>query len=80
METPEPKAADFLDRDGTLMEEVNYCADPAQVRENLTLAVRGPLPADLHRAALDAVPALSEQILSPRNWTQRMPDSVPAKR
>ncbi len=52
----------------------------AQVRENLTLAVRGPLPADLHRAALDAVPALSEQILSPRNWTQRMPDSVPAKR
>jgi D-glycero-D-manno-heptose 1,7-bisphosphate phosphatase len=32
METPEPKAAVFLDRDGTLMEEVNYCADPAQVR------------------------------------------------
>ncbi|MEI8234104.1 MAG: HAD family hydrolase [Verrucomicrobiota bacterium] len=27
-----PPPAVFLDRDGTLMEEVHYCADPAQVR------------------------------------------------
>ena len=27
----EPAAAVFLDRDGTLMREVNYCADPKQV-------------------------------------------------
>jgi D-glycero-D-manno-heptose 1,7-bisphosphate phosphatase len=27
-----PARAVFFDRDGTLMEEVNYCADPAQVR------------------------------------------------
>jgi histidinol phosphatase-like enzyme len=27
----ESAAAVFLDRDGTLMREVNYCADPKQV-------------------------------------------------
>ena len=27
----EPAAAVFLDRDGTLMQEVNYCADPKEV-------------------------------------------------
>jgi D-glycero-D-manno-heptose 1,7-bisphosphate phosphatase len=27
-----PRPAVFLDRDGTLMEEVHYCADPAKVR------------------------------------------------
>jgi D-glycero-D-manno-heptose 1,7-bisphosphate phosphatase len=32
MANQEPKAAVFLDRDGTLMEEVHYCADPDQVR------------------------------------------------
>jgi len=32
MVTPEQTAAVFLDRDGTLMEEVNYCANPADVR------------------------------------------------
>jgi D-glycero-D-manno-heptose 1,7-bisphosphate phosphatase len=32
METPAKIAAVFLDRDGTLMEEVCYCADPAEVR------------------------------------------------
>ena len=26
------RPAVFLDRDGTLMEEVNYCADPTQVK------------------------------------------------
>jgi D-glycero-D-manno-heptose 1,7-bisphosphate phosphatase len=32
MRTTEQKPAVFLDRDGTLMEEVHYCADPALVR------------------------------------------------
>ena len=32
MAAPEQTAAVFLDRDGTLMEEVHYCNDPAQVR------------------------------------------------
>ena len=33
IEAPEPAApAVFLDRDGTLMEEVNYCGDPAKVK------------------------------------------------
>lgn len=32
MEPSKPQAAVFLDRDGTLIEEVHYCADPAQVR------------------------------------------------
>jgi D-glycero-D-manno-heptose 1,7-bisphosphate phosphatase len=32
MRALEQRAAVFLDRDGTLMEEVHYCADPAQVR------------------------------------------------
>jgi D-glycero-D-manno-heptose 1,7-bisphosphate phosphatase len=32
MSPNESHAAVFLDRDGTLMEEVNYCADPAKVK------------------------------------------------
>jgi D-glycero-D-manno-heptose 1,7-bisphosphate phosphatase len=32
MKSREPQAAVFLDRDGTLIEEVHYCADPAHVR------------------------------------------------
>jgi D-glycero-D-manno-heptose 1,7-bisphosphate phosphatase len=36
------RQAVFFDRDGTLMEEVNYCADPSQVRvlPGVTLALR----------------------------------------
>jgi len=42
MQTPAQIAAVFLDRDGTLMEEVCYCADPAQVRvfEGVTESLR----------------------------------------
>ncbi len=32
MSPNDPAPAVFLDRDGTLMEEVNYCADPARVK------------------------------------------------
>jgi D-glycero-D-manno-heptose 1,7-bisphosphate phosphatase len=32
MSPNESRPAVFLDRDGTLMEEVNYCADPAKVK------------------------------------------------
>ncbi len=32
MKAPAPKKAVFFDRDGTLMDEVHYCNDPAKVR------------------------------------------------
>jgi aryl-alcohol dehydrogenase-like predicted oxidoreductase len=51
-----------------------------QMRENLALFTRGPLPADLQQAIGSAVPDLPEQILVPRNWSKRMPDAVPVKR
>ena len=51
-----------------------------QMRENLTLFNRGPLPADLVAAIERIVPELSEKILVPRNWSKRMPDLAPVKR
>jgi aryl-alcohol dehydrogenase-like predicted oxidoreductase len=48
----------------------------AQMRQNLELFRQDPLPPDLQRAVRDAVPALPEQILVPRRWSQRMPDAV----
>jgi aryl-alcohol dehydrogenase-like predicted oxidoreductase len=48
-----------------------------QMRENLALFAKGPLPPDLMRAVVADAPSLSNRILDPWNWTQRMPDGKP---
>lgn len=48
-----------------------------QMRENIELIDKGPLPADLHAAVTEAVPDLPENILFPGKWTKRMPDAKP---
>jgi len=52
----------------------------AQMRENLALANRGPLPADLQAAVHAAVPDLEDCLIVPRLWSKRMPDAVYVKR
>jgi len=52
----------------------------AQMRENLALANRGPLPADLQAAVHAAVPTLEDRLVTPRMWSKRMPDAVYVKR
>jgi aryl-alcohol dehydrogenase-like predicted oxidoreductase len=51
-----------------------------QMRENLTLFNQGPLPADLVEAINAVVPDLPEEIIVPRNWSKRMPDTERVKR
>ena len=51
-----------------------------QMRENVALANRGPLPADLQEAIYTTVPDLDEHIIVPRHWSKRMPDAVFVKR
>lgn len=43
----------------------------AQVRENVALVARGPLPLDLFQAATTAVPDLAESLLTPSLWPAR---------
>ena len=50
--TPTPRPAVFLDRDGVLIEEVGYLADPGQV---VLIAGAGPAIAALNRAGIPAV-------------------------
>lgn len=49
-----------------------------QMRENLDLFSRGPLPPDVHMAVREAVPDLPDAILFPGNWSRKMPDPQPA--
>lgn len=49
----------------------------AQMRENLALFAKGPLPADLAREVDAAVPPLPDTILDPWRWAKRMPDARP---
>jgi aryl-alcohol dehydrogenase-like predicted oxidoreductase len=46
----------------------------AQMRQNLAMFAKGPLDAELRRAAEAAVPDLPEGILMPSLWSRRMPD------
>ena len=46
-----------------------------QMRENLALFAKGPLPPDLMQAVVATVPSLSDAILDPWRWAQRMPDA-----
>jgi len=48
-----------------------------QMRENIELFAKGPLPPDLMQAVVAAVPSLSDAILDPWRWAQRMPASNP---
>jgi len=48
-----------------------------QMRENLALFAKGPLPPDLMKAVVAAAPSLSDTILDPWRWTRRMPDATP---
>jgi len=51
-----------------------------QMRENLALVNRGPLPADLQAAIHATVPELADHLIVPRLWSKRMPDAVYVKR
>jgi aryl-alcohol dehydrogenase-like predicted oxidoreductase len=48
-----------------------------QMRNNIELFERGPLPRDLFQTAKEIVPELSEVILMPSKWSKRMPDTKP---
>jgi aryl-alcohol dehydrogenase-like predicted oxidoreductase len=48
-----------------------------QMRENLALFAKGPLPPDLMQAVVAAAPSLSDAILDPWRWERRMPDTKP---
>jgi len=41
---------------------------PAQLQANLALLARGPLPADLQQAVLQAVTDLPDDLLMPNRW------------
>jgi len=47
-----------------------------QMRKNLDIFAKGPLPADLMQAVVASVPSLPDAILDPRFWAQRMPDAI----
>ena len=49
----------------------------AQMRENLALFAKGPLPLDLAREVDAAGPPLPDAILDPWRWAKRMPDAKP---
>lgn len=51
-----------------------------QMRENIELFGRGPLPPDLFKAIDEVVPDLPESILFPGNWSKRMPDAAPRRK
>ena len=46
----------------------------AQMRQNLAMFAKGPLDAELRRAAEAAVPDLPDKILMPNQWSRRMAD------
>jgi len=48
-----------------------------QMRENLALFAKGPLPPDLMQAVVASVPSLPDVILDPWHWAQKMTDSNP---
>jgi len=49
----------------------------AQMRENLALFAKGPLPPDLMRAVMESVPSLSDAILDPWRWARQTTDQKP---
>ncbi len=51
-----------------------------QMRENIGLFSRKPLDPSTFEAVRQAVPDLSDNVLIPRNWTMRMPDSKPVSK
>lgn len=51
-----------------------------QMRENIALFNKGPLPEDLFAAVTEAVPDLPESILFPGKWSKRMPDANPRRK
>jgi aryl-alcohol dehydrogenase-like predicted oxidoreductase len=51
-----------------------------QMRENVRLFDRGPLPEDLSVAVDGSVPDLPERILFPAKWSKRMPDANPQRK
>jgi HAD superfamily hydrolase (TIGR01662 family) len=67
METPAQNAAVFLDRDGTLMEEVCYCADPAQVRvfEGVTEALRALRAAGFRTIVVTNQSGIAKGLITP---------------
>lgn len=48
-----------------------------QMRENLALFAKGPLPPDLMQAVAATALSLPDAILDPWRWVQRMPDAKP---
>lgn len=76
METPVQTAAVFLDRDGTLMEEVCYCADPAQVRvfEGVAEALRALRAAGFRTILVTNQSGIAKGIITPAAY-----DSVHAR-
>lgn len=51
-----------------------------QLRDNIALFSKGPLPEDLMTAVAEAIPNLPESILMPNRWSKRMPDPQVAQR
>ncbi len=49
----------------------------AQMRINVAIFGKGPLPANLMNAIDQLVPDLPERILNPSTWSMRMPDVKP---
>lgn len=49
----------------------------AQMRENLVMFAEGPLDAELHRRADDAVPPPADRILMPSQRSRRMAEVKP---
>ena len=67
METPAKIAAVFLDRDGTLMEEVCYCADPAEVRvfEGVTESLRALRAAGFRTVVVTNQSGIAKGLITP---------------
>jgi D-glycero-D-manno-heptose 1,7-bisphosphate phosphatase len=67
MDTSAQIAAVFLDRDGTLMEEVCYCADPAQVRvfEGVTEALRALRAAGFRTIVVTNQSGIAKGLITP---------------
>jgi aryl-alcohol dehydrogenase-like predicted oxidoreductase len=49
----------------------------AQMRENIALFSKGPLPSDMMQAVDAAVPSIPDNIVMPYTWSMRMPDAKP---
>lgn len=67
MRTSKQNAAVFLDRDGTLMEEVHYCKDAAQVRlfEGVPDALRALRAAGFHTILVTNQSGIARGLITP---------------